>query len=583
MSHMSTHHNRKTYHCTYSGCHKTYNDQNSLKHHCALRHGVRITPPSSDSPTSRREPLDTPAVSKLQSLNTDLRGFFNSPRKLISPNVAKSFSNPKETHPSQVKPSKRQPSWTLVAPSKSYDFKEREMLTTTQWTPSVPHTVKEYPVVISLNDRDFESSPDSLELFPRKMSSLEPSKVTASAAMGSSNASEAECSQQHCSIQVKKTLNKLKRKRPSFTSNHSALSSPETKSGLIADFPDPVIATLPSTPVIRTPSPVSEGRKRKYKDSEKVLTAPVPQSSPKRSQTQSPCLVSPSQEKGQKQKYKRKNSPVPIIPVSVPVTWAKAISSMSSPHSGEPLQTRKGLTQPTISSPPTSPKRTNDQEAQGPYGGCATRGRTSQLRSPIYLEEGRASPRFPPPPYTPPPMLSPHRPRTGSYFIALLQYQQYPPAAASHLADVDNTVISIKPRINIGSRFQAEIPPLRNTFYGMYEEHPAQLVWSPRKDLTTNRKTQKKVSELLDMCCSSVLIGGGTNIELALHCLHEVEGNIPAALDLLLMREDFRITGHPLNNYHYTGSDHWTDQEMRLFRKSLEDHGKDFNRIHNVV
>lgn len=50
-------------------------------------------------------------------------------------------------------------------------------------------------------------------------------------------------------------------------------------------------------------------------------------------------------------------------------------------------------------------------------------------------------------------------------------------------------------RINIGSHFQAEIPSLRNTFYMLYEEHPAQLVWSPWKDLTTNRKTQKKGSK----------------------------------------------------------------------------------------
>ncbi|XP_057177460.1 transcriptional activator GLI3-like [Triplophysa rosa] len=292
MSHMSTHHNKKTYHCTYSGCHKTYNDQNSLKDHCALRHGVRITPLSSDSPTSRWEPVDTPAVSKQQSYNTDLHGFFNSPRKLISPNVPKSFSDAEQTHPSQVKPSKRHPSWTLAAASKYYDAKEREMLTSTHWTPSVLHTVEEDPVVISLNDSDFESSPNSLELFPRKMLSLEPSKVTAT--VGSSNASEAEYSQQHCSIQVKQTLNKLKRKRPSFTLSHAALSCPETKSGLslIGDFPDPVIQT-PS------PVPLPESRKRKYnsKDSEKVLTdpAPVPQPSPKRSQTQSPCLVSPSQ------------------------------------------------------------------------------------------------------------------------------------------------------------------------------------------------------------------------------------------------------------------------------------------------
>lgn len=34
------------------------------------------------------------------------------------------------------------------------------------------------------------------------------------------------------------------------------------------------------------------------------------------------------------------------------------------------------------------------------------------------------------------------------------------------------------------------------------------------------------VSEFLDMCCSSVLPGGGTNTELALHCLHDVQGDI---------------------------------------------------------
>uniref|UniRef100_A0A9J8B804 Zinc finger protein 541 n=1 Tax=Cyprinus carpio carpio TaxID=630221 RepID=A0A9J8B804_CYPCA len=62
------------------------------------------------------------------------------------------------------------------------------------------------------------------------------------------------------------------------------------------------------------------------------------------------------------------------------------------------------------------------------------------------------------------------------------------------------------------------------------------------------------VKELLDMCCSSLLPGGGTNIEFALHCLHEVQGNIMAALDLLLMRGDVRTSWHPLNDYHYTGT-----------------------------
>lgn len=34
------------------------------------------------------------------------------------------------------------------------------------------------------------------------------------------------------------------------------------------------------------------------------------------------------------------------------------------------------------------------------------------------------------------------------------------------------------------------------------------------------------VTELLNMACSSVMPGGGTNLELALHCLHEARGNV---------------------------------------------------------
>lgn len=41
------------------------------------------------------------------------------------------------------------------------------------------------------------------------------------------------------------------------------------------------------------------------------------------------------------------------------------------------------------------------------------------------------------------------------------------------------------------------------------------------------------VKELLDMCCSSLLPGGGTNIEFALHCLHEVQGNIMVSLFII--------------------------------------------------
>lgn len=44
----------------------------------------------------------------------------------------------------------------------------------------------------------------------------------------------------------------------------------------------------------------------------------------------------------------------------------------------------------------------------------------------------------------------------------------------------------------MGSRFQAEIPPLRNPLLTLYDDHPAQLVWAPWGDLPTNPETQQK-------------------------------------------------------------------------------------------
>lgn len=34
------------------------------------------------------------------------------------------------------------------------------------------------------------------------------------------------------------------------------------------------------------------------------------------------------------------------------------------------------------------------------------------------------------------------------------------------------------------------------------------------------------VMELCNVACSSVMPGGGTNLELALHCLHEAQGSV---------------------------------------------------------
>ncbi|XP_074518435.1 transcriptional-regulating factor 1-like [Halichoeres trimaculatus] len=77
---------------------------------------------------------------------------------------------------------------------------------------------------------------------------------------------------------------------------------------------------------------------------------------------------------------------------------------------------------------------------------------------------------------------------------------------------------------------------------------------------------------------SSCLPGGGSNNELALHCLHYCQGDIKATLEMLLFSQPI-----PLRDYHYSGSDMWTDSEKSLFSAGLQTHGKDFSRIHKLV
>ncbi|KAK1154474.1 zinc finger protein 541 isoform X1, partial [Acipenser oxyrinchus oxyrinchus] len=210
----------------------------------------------------------------------------------------------------------------------------------------------------------------------------------------------------------------------------------------------------------------------------------------------------------------------------------------------------------------------------------------SQLRSPVYLASHLLNPGGQPPvSYTPPPMLSPLRPGTGLYFSTLQQAPPSVPATGTYTAKLgkrnEQKWYSIFPPrcINIGPRFQAVIPPLQEEALAWSEEHRASLVWEPWGDLAENRDTQSRVEKLLSVGCSSALPGGGTNTELALHCLHEAEGDVLAALKTLLFTGPQRAPEHPLRDYHYAGSDHWTPEERNLFQKALSEHGKDFHCI----
>ncbi|XP_038643424.1 transcriptional-regulating factor 1-like isoform X1 [Scyliorhinus canicula] len=139
------------------------------------------------------------------------------------------------------------------------------------------------------------------------------------------------------------------------------------------------------------------------------------------------------------------------------------------------------------------------------------------------------------------------------------------------------------PCINIGPRFQATVPDLVDTIPGGQDPHEAGLVWSPWKELVENEEVQQKVEDLLNLACSSALPGGGLNREFTLHCLSELNGDIMAALEVLLLNNGARCTSHPLADYHYTGSSNWSPSERRVFNKAFGTHRKDFHMIQKMV
>ncbi|EHB10844.1 Transcriptional-regulating factor 1 [Heterocephalus glaber] len=142
--------------------------------------------------------------------------------------------------------------------------------------------------------------------------------------------------------------------------------------------------------------------------------------------------------------------------------------------------------------------------------------------------------------------------------------------------------VDVEPRINIGLKFQAEIPELQDVSALAQDTHKATLVWKPLPELE-NQDLQQQVENLLNLCCSSALPGGGTNSEFALHSLFEARGDVMATLEMLLLEKPVRLKCHPLANYHYAGSDKWTSLERKLFNKALATYNKDFIFVQKMV
>nr|KAF6412475.1 zinc finger protein 541 [Rousettus aegyptiacus] len=283
---------------------------------------------------------------------------------------------------------------------------------------------------------------------------------------------------------------------------------------------------------------------------------------------------------------------VPVAPAHRPLgsTAKGQEKDMEERDSKESSQHRKRKKRP-------QPKALFAPPAPSAFGDPGPgRGHQSCLRSPVFLVDRLLKGLFQCPPYTPPPMLSPIREGSGLYFSTLCctVAQVGPDRLTSTMLDQvdgsfgicvvkDDTKISIEPHINIGSRFQAEIPELQQRSLAGTDEHVASLAWKPWGDVMSNPETQDRVTELCNVACSSAMPGGGTNLELALHCLHEAQGDVQVALETLLLRGPQKPQTHPLADYRYTGSDIWTPMEKRLFKKAFCAHKKDFYLIHKTI
>ncbi|TNN53252.1 Zinc finger protein 541 [Liparis tanakae] len=161
--------------------------------------------------------------------------------------------------------------------------------------------------------------------------------------------------------------------------------------------------------------------------------------------------------------------------------------------------------------------------------------------------------------YTPQPLLNPLRRGSGLYSsISSLNPRE----------EGDECVVL--PCVNVGHDFQAELPPCfvdieESRACSPEEETPrGQLLWKPWDKLEEAANQQDQ--------------GGGSNTELTLHCLHASQGNTMATLDMLLFSQR-----SPTGDYHYSGSDCWTDSEKSLFSAALGTYGKAFSLIQKTV
>ncbi|GFN99092.1 protein odd-skipped-related 1 [Plakobranchus ocellatus] len=211
----------------------------------------------------------------------------------------------------------------------------------------------------------------------------------------------------------------------------------------------------------------------------------------------------------------------------------------------------------------------------------------SRLRSPRVISGGSLGDRtgglgrglhtgHTPPPYTPPPMLSPFRSGSGLFCTLQSAQPQTPksaPVSGKILSHRKGSLSSVKSElgiepfteqveeesppetdteahINIGPEFQAVLPEFREKSEA--KASPAVrkewVMWHPSSE---QENTDSQLQNYQDFSCSAAVRGNGRNVEYALHLLHLAGGDIQEAM-LMLMGEPPRLpAGHPMLDYKY--------------------------------
>lgn len=158
--------------------------------------------------------------------------------------------------------------------------------------------------------------------------------------------------------------------------------------------------------------------------------------------------------------------------------------------------------------------------------------------------------------YTPSPMLNPVRLGNGLFTVI----------PSDKLIDVDEeeSVIDFfeKPRINIGSDYQATLPSNTNSSKRDDAKSHETLLWMP--DVL---KDERQLDRFVDLAKSSAVTMGLHSMESALRILLEAQGEVHVAVLKLLQTPESKLEKR------------WTQTEMEQFLRGLEKHGKDFSVI----